>query len=385
MKPATPKRLLIVVTNISQDGGAEIQTLQLAVGLRRAGWEVALVALLRPAVMPAAFAAEGIPFHSLNVRRGLSALLAPLRLARLVRAWRPQVVHAHMVHANLLCRIVRLLAPMPKLVCTLHGTRMYNIDGTGFTLREQAHRITDRLADLTTVVCHGAAVEYASRGVVSAARLRVVPNGVDADVFRPGANSRSDLRSRLGIGEEFLWLSAGRLNGVKAYDNLLRAFHLVRNTHPDAHLAIAGDGDLREPLTGLSRALGLAERVHFLGQCQDLAGWMNAADAFVLASHFEGLALVLLEASACELPIVATRVGGNPEVVDEPRSGLLVEPRQVEALAGAMRRMMAMPDAERAGMGRAGRRGVLARYSLPAVLAHWESLYQELMTENYGQ
>jgi glycosyltransferase involved in cell wall biosynthesis len=331
--------------------------------------------------VPAALAENGIAFESLNMGRPWQALTAPVRLARIVRAWRPRIVHAHMAHASLLCRLTRLVAPMPRLVCTLHGVRMYNVDGTGFAMRERLHRFTDRLADRTTVVCQAAGEEYTRRGVVSPARLRVVPNGIDTDAFRPAPLRRAELRASLGLRDEFLWLSAGRLNGVKAFDQLLHAFHFVRNAWPDAHLVIAGEGDRLAELTALTAELGLTARVHFIGQTSEPADWLNAGDAFVLASHFEGLSLALLEAAACCLPIVATAVGGNPEIVDAPATGRLVPARDSQALAGAMLELTGLPLEQRQEMGRRGRQRVLDHYAFPAILAAWNRLYQELLME----
>ena len=154
--------------------------------------------------------------------------------------------------------------------------------------------------------------------------------------------------------------------------------------HKDAVLLIAGQGSLREKAQSLAEELGIAPKVFFLGVRTDIPDLMNAADAYVMSSAWEGMPMVLLEAGAVGLPVVATDVGGNREVVVDGKSGLLVPSKDPEALARAMVRLMELSPEERRSMGKYGRRHIEENYSLERVVEQWEALYRELMMKKAG-
>jgi glycosyltransferase involved in cell wall biosynthesis len=249
----------------------------------------------------------------------------------------------------------------------------------GARWREWAYRLTDRFANLTTTISQAAVERYVRVGAVPQKRLRFLPNGVDVQRFQPDQNLRTAKRAELRLENHFAWLAVGRLVPAKNYALMLRAFASARN--PNARLIIAGDGLLRPQLESLARQLDISTQVHFLGARIDVMELMNAADAYVMSSDWEGMPMVLLEASATGLPIVATHVGGNAEVVQHALTGLLVPPQQEEALADAMRTVMTLPPAKRALMGRLGRELTSVHYNVECVVDCWESLYWELLNQ----
>jgi glycosyltransferase involved in cell wall biosynthesis len=175
----------------------------------------------------------------------------------------------------------------------------------------------------------------------------------------------------------FTWLTVGSFRDeAKDYDNLLQAF--ARLDAP-GDLLIAGVGPLRAEKEALARRLGVHGRVKFLGLRSDVPRMMQAADAFVLASAWEGLPVVLLEAAASGAPAVVTRVGGNPDVVLDRTTGLVVPPKDPSALASAMREVVALSEAERRAMGRRARAHVEQTFDLERVVEGWERLYVELL------
>lgn len=179
---------------------------------------------------------------------------------------------------------------------------------------------------------------------VESGRLRPIHNGVDTGVFHGGDTVAA--RQRLGLAETQRWLLfVGNLLPVKDPDFLLRAFARIAAACPEARLALAGRGPLRSALEAQAAALGLAERVRFLGplDAAAVADWMRAADLLVMTSRNEGLPNVILEAQACGLPVVATRVGGIHEVVDEPWKGELTPPGDVSAWSAAVLARLAAP------------------------------------------
>jgi len=211
-----------------------------------------------------------------------------------------------------------------------------------------------------------------------AARLRCLPNGVDTDRFLPLAGEDRQLH-RLHAGlppQGFLIGCAARLVPVKRHVDLIDAFALIAPSVPDAQLVLVGSGPLEAELRARAAAAGVADRVHFLGERKDLEALLPLLDAFALASDTEGMSNAVLEAMACGLPVVATAVGGNPEVVVEGETGHLVPARQPDALAFALNALAQDPGRCRA-FGAAARRRAELGFSLRALVMQYEALWQE--------
>ncbi len=369
-------RLLFLSTTMGM-GGADQQLLTIAGGLRARGHEVMIVSLTPLGPMGLEARRLGIATKSLAMRRGVPDPRGLVRLARLVRSWKPDLLHSHMVHANLLARAVRLVAPVPALVSTIHS--IYD----GGRLRMAAYRLSNRLVDQMTIVSQAAADRFIAERIIPSELLRVVPNGVDTERFRNvPPEARESVRRALGIGGEFVWLAVGRFETAKDYPNMLHAFAAVRKRHPQALLLLVGRGSLQPETEALARTLKLADGVRFLGVRRDVAEVMSAADGYVMSSAWEGMPIVLLEAAAAGLPIVATRVGGNQEVVQDERTGFLVPSRDSEALARAMLRLMELTESERRALGQRGYEHVRTHYGVSQAVRRWEELYGEVLSRD---
>lgn len=366
------RKLLLLATSLDY-GGAESQTACLATKLKTRGWKVQVVSMLPPRAYAEELAAAGIPVNSLGMRRGVPDPRALFRLVRILRHIRPLVLHSHMVHANLLARLARLLASVPVLVCTAHSIN------EGGRRREMAYRLTDFLCDITTQVSRAGLERYVQIGAVPSHKIRFIPNGVDASRFRPDREARIRLREDIKLEEYFTWLAVGRFDYAKDYPTMLHAFSRVIRENPTSILLIVGQGPLRPKIERLAIELGIKEAIRFLGVRSDIPELMNAADAYVMSSAWEGMPMVLLEAAATGLPIVATNVGGNSELVLDGQTGFLVPPRDPQALAEAMLCLMRLPYEIRQSMGQAGRTHVEAHYDLERVVDQWEALYCELL------
>jgi glycosyltransferase involved in cell wall biosynthesis len=374
-----PCRVLLVLTGISTDGGAEVQTVELAVRLKRRGWDVSLVSMLPIEAVPPVLTSAGIAVESVNIRSGMDAAAGLVRLAGIFRRRRPQIVHSHMTHAVLAARLARVGARVPVVIGTLHGLHMYNVSGGGHRLRELMHRATDGLSDLTTVVCDAALEYYRETKAAPARKIRLVVNGVDCQRFRPDPALRAAVRADLQLGGEFVWLSVARLDPVKDHNTLLRAFALVAKAQTGSVLLVVGGGGLLKELETLADELGVGAQVRFLGSRRDVAELWNAADAGVLTLRFEALPLTLLEAGASGLPVVATNVGGCSMVVAEGQTGLLAPVGDCRALAEAMLRIERMGELDRLCMGTAARERVLTHYSFESVVEQWEEIYRSML------
>jgi glycosyltransferase involved in cell wall biosynthesis len=366
-------RILLLSTSMGM-GGADSQLLSAAREMRFRGHDVLIVSLTPLGPMGLEARTGGIPTESLELRRGVPDPRGLIRLVRLVRSWRPDVLHSHMVHANLLARALRLFVRVPAMVSTIHN--IYE----GGRLRMAAYRVSNGLVDHMTIVSQAAADRFVSDGIVPRSLLTVVPNGVDTDRFRRvPAGTRESLRRSMRLDREFVWIAVGRFEIAKDYPNMLRAFASVRERHPETVLLLVGRGTLQAESEALARALGLGEAVRFLGVREDVPELMSAADAYVMSSAWEGMPMVLLEAGAAGLPIVSTAVGGNEEVVRDRESGLLVPPRDSDELGRAMLRLMELPEAQRRSMGERGREHVRTHYGLSRVVERWEGLYREVL------
>jgi glycosyltransferase involved in cell wall biosynthesis len=207
-------------------------------------------------------------------------------------------------------------------------------------------------------------------------RVRTIRNGVSTERF--GRTVRADARAGLGLFQNTIAVgTVGRLEEVKDHGTLLRAFGLVARQNPRAVLLIAGDGPLRSQLERTVQELGLDARVRFLGHRPDVERVLAALDVFVLSSISEGLSNTILEAMACGVPVVATRVGGADELIVENETGLLAPARQPETLATAIATLV-NDEAARLRMGVAAGERARAKFSLAGMLTAYESLYTEL-------
>lgn len=366
--------LAFVVTGLAY-GGAETQLVRLALRLKARGWEVSVVSMTPPRAYVEELEKAGISVHSLEIHRKLPDPRPVLRLARFIRSLEPDIVHSFMVHANLLARLIRPVVSVPVLICSARSTY------EGGRFRELLYRLSDSLCDLTTQVSQAGLERYIRVGAVPENKIRYIPNGIDADLFSPDPEARKHMRGELEIESAFVWVAVGRFDPPKDYPNMLRAFSRVNQDNQDTLLIIVGDGPLRPGIEELAQDLGLKDCVRFLGIRRDIPELMNAADGYVISSSWEGMPNVLLEASATGLPIVATDVGGNREVVKDGETGFLVPPKDPEALARAMLNLMDISGEDRKQMGEAGRKYIEARYSLDRVVVMWEDLYKEFLAE----
>ncbi len=233
----------------------------------------------------------------------------------------------------------------------------------------------DRIVAPThSIVDHVVADENADR-----TRCRTIPNGVDTNLFRPAdAERRHALRAELGFADTDVLIGiVASFTPVKRHVDLLDAFAEVKRTHSTARLVLIGDGPLRDAVRSQIAQLGLGDNVTLLGPRSDVDRILPALDVFVLSSNTEGLSNAILEAQACGLPVVATAVGGNPDLVHAGKTGWLVPPESPAELAHALGEAIAQPQTVRA-FGANARAHVLREHSVDAMALAYENLYREL-------
>jgi len=361
----------IAIPGLDRIGGAERQAMLLAGGLRNRGWRVTVIALSGTGGASAAeLQNAGVSFFSLNMRKGLADPRGWVRLNRWLWRTRPDLIHAHLPHASWLARWSRLAAPVPVVVDTLHSS------STGRLGRKIGYLCSRWLPDHVTAVSQATAASHLAARMVGQDELTVLENGIDLQEWRPDSGARARLRHGLAVADEFLWLAVARLDAVKDFPTLLAA---MKRLPQNARLAILGDGPLRGELVAMAGQFGIEHRVRFVGFETDVKRWMQAADGFVLASRFEGLPMVLLEAGACALPAVATDVPGTREVIVNGKTGFLARAGDPAALAAGMTRLMTAPLSARHAIGAQARRHLLEHFSIECVLDRWDQLYVELL------
>ncbi len=290
------------------------------------------------------------------------------RVAREIRRLRPHVVHTRNWSA-LDGLIAARLAGVRNIVHGEHGWGVDDPDGLN-PKRIRVRRFLSRWVREYTCVS-AAMVPWLEHTVRVGRPVTQIYNGVDPDVFRPGPGGR--VQEELGTPPgAFVAGIVGRLDPIKDHPTLLRAFARVRERHPDAVLLVVGDGPERE---SLERAAG--DGVRFLGNRLDAPDVLRALDVFVLSSRNEGISNTILEAMATGLPVVATRTGGNPELVVDGSTGRLVPVGDVTAFADRLLAYLADPDLRRAH-GAAGRERVLERFTIERMVASYETVYQRV-------
>ncbi len=343
-------------------------------GLAKRGWRVSVITLSGTGDdAKEQLESTGIDFLSLHMRKGLADPRGWIQLHRWIKLNRPDVVHAHLPHASLLARWSRIATPVRVLVDTIHSP------ATGRVARKVGYRVSAVLPDAVTAVSCAASETWLTSGMVNEEKLAIVPNGVDLDHWKSDRNARDAMRRELRLSEEFLWLAVGRLDPVKDHATLLRAFSKLSS---NARLVIAGEGPLKSRLNSLVKTLALGDRVSFPGFQIDVLRWMRAADGFVLSSRWEGLPMALLEACACELPVVITDIPGARELLSDAHSIPVAAAGDPDSLAAGMNAVMCLPEMARRELGRRMRQSVVEKFSLDAVLNRWEELFCALLERN---
>jgi glycosyltransferase involved in cell wall biosynthesis len=291
---------------------------------------------------------------------------------RFLREFQPDLAHSHSFHANLATRLLKLCIPSLRVLSSVHN--VYE----GGWLRMLAYRLTDFLSCRTTAVSNAVADGFVAAKAIPMQKCIVILNGIELAEFSPSALRRAGMRTAMGVRQEFIWLTAGRMAPAKDYPNLLKAFRRVLQARPDARLWIAGEGGGREAaaIQILAAESGLGEAVLWLGLRRDINTLLDAADGFVLASAWEGMPLVVGEAMAMEKPVVATDVGGVRELTGS--LGTIAVPRDSGALAQAMLETMERTEEDRRAVGRAARERIACDFSMDARADDWEALYRKL-------
>jgi glycosyltransferase involved in cell wall biosynthesis len=303
-------------------------------------------------------------------RQGRVDLWPWRRLAAYVRRERVDVLHAHMFGSNVWGTLIGRVARVPVVIAHEHT---WSFEGE--PLRRLLDReLIGRFSDAFIAVSRADQRKMIEIERIPAERIRFIPNGIAPTAPAAGR----DVRAELGVGSGPLIGAIGTLRAQKAYDVLIRAAASLREKHPGLHVVIAGGGPERERLDALIGELGLSDVVLMLGRRLDVPNILAALDVAVCASNFEGSPLAVMEYMEAGLPIVATRVGGVPDLIDDGVHGLLVQPGEPLELAGAIDELLR--DRPRAAaLGARARERRRREFDLDVMVHNMQALYEELL------
>ena len=369
-------RVLLLTDETDQPDGIAVATrrwVETAISLDRTGCRVFLATLRGFGPLNEQVRAAGIDTFSLRCTSVVRVPGAIWRTTRYIRREKIDVIHGNEVIPALVGSLAGLLARRGHRIYVRHHT-------TSSRKHSLASWLVARLASTTLGVSQAVGDHARRLDRTSAGRVRVVPNGVAPPRVVP-AQDVAAVRERLGIGGgDKLVVTVARLRAEKGIDCLLRASALLPELGVGrVHVVVVGSGPEEPNLRRLASELG-TERIHFAGHQDDVVPWLAAADLFVAPSHREAAPLAVLEAMACGRAVVASRVGGLPEAVSDPETGLLVASGDPEALARAIARLLS-DDGLRDRMGAAARRSFEESFTIDRMAEGWAAMYREVLPE----
>lgn len=366
-------RVLMFIQSLEL-GGSETQCVEVACQLAREGYSVTVGCLWTHGPLEKRLAAAGVRCVVFPVPGTLlrpNAILQMLKLTAFIRKERFSVVHTNDLYSNLFALPAAWLARVTVIISSRRDMSRW------WWYTPARRKILRRIQGLSTwVLVNSEAVrqDLIARDGFDPERIVVIYNGIDSEKFtRPKANRRQVLPG-VSRDSKTIVMVANMHAGAKGHGDLIEAARTVKEKFPESRFLLAGDGEMRPFFEDQVRALGLGEMFVFLGHRADIPQLLSCCDIGVLASKSEGLPNAVLEYLAAGLPVVATAVGGVPEIIENEVHGLLIPPENPEALATAILRLLEDPQL-RASLGKAGQERVQTRFTFPAVLESLRQVY----------
>jgi len=378
-------RVLHLITRLDKGGSAE-DTLLAVKGLDKIKFEVTLMS--GPVEDPGQDREKEIEESGIRhiftpeLVRDVSLfkdLKAFLKIYRVLRKEKFDIVHSHTSKAGFLGRLAAKLSGVPISIYTPHGHVFF---GYFSPLKTKIFILLEKLAspltDKITALTNGEKEDYLSHKIAGERRLVVICSGVDLNKFKElPSDEKLKIKKELGIPESSLLVgTVGRLVPVKGPEFLIEASKIILTKYPDSYFIFAGDGPLRQSLEMKARRMGVRENIIFLGWRDDVPRIISILDVFVLPSLNEGMGRVLVEAMALRKPIVASRVGGIPDLVAHGKNGFLVPPQDPRELAKFIQ-LLLEDRGKREEMGSAGQE-MISNFSKERMIEDTEKLYEEL-------
>jgi len=361
-------------------GGTEKMFIQFLPFLSAARYNPLVCCLKGPGVLSHELRERNIEVEYLNMPKGpgllifLDSLRAIIILVILMKKRKIDIVHSYLFRANILSRIAARLAGVPIVVSSMRGIEV---------TREcplLLERLTSFLIDKFTAVSDAVKTYIIRKARINPRKIVTIRNGIALNRTRVEPIEREEF----GLNPDVAIVGmVARLAKEKGHEYFLSAAKIVVTEYPKVHFLIVGDGPQRQKLACLATELGLRDKISFIGYRADVFRILTLFDIFALSTLWEGLPTVILEAMAMSKPVVATNVGGNPEVVLDGTTGFLVPARDPEILAERIVRLL-RDESLRRRMGEEGRRRVEEEFTIERMVEETESLYEELFFQKRG-
>jgi len=361
-------RILYLINGLTV-GGAEIITIDIANEMAAKGHKVCLAHILDKNELKNRIDSSVEVISLCGVKSFFSLFKATIKFGKIIKEFKPDIVHANMFHANIIARISRIFHTIPKLICSAHS------NNEGGSLRMLTYRMTDFLSDINTNVSEKAIEHFVNNKWFSKKKSICVYNGINVNIFKPDENTRNLYRSKYSIKpEDFLFLYVRRLTKIKDVSTLLNAFQIVSTQKENVKLLIVGEGEEKTNLENQSKELGIENLVTFAGKQNDTWNYYNAADCFVLTSSWEGFGIVLVEAMSCGLPVLATNAGGCAEIIND--NNYMIEVGDFRTLSD---KMLSISRLDSASLSKIKEHNIIRAgdFSIETILDKWMNVYNK--------
>lgn len=373
MKTRKPEKIIYLITDL-RIGGAQRVLSNILPHLDRRKFDPIVVCLFAgEGPIAEEITKTGIPVIDLQMMNKID-VFAVWRFYKLLNREKPSILHSALFHANILSRVVGRLAKVPVIITWRHNINLGN------DLREWVKKATSKLDDCVIVVSNAVKEREINASGANNKKVIVVYNGIDTSLYRKLNNGeRRKGRNLWGIPENtYLIGSVGRLHFQKGYEILLHAFKRIKRIIPNAWLMIVGEGELRKYLEETAQNLEISDYVVFTGTVTHISEILGILDVFVLSSRWEGFPLVILEAMASQLPVVATCVGGVPEIISNNHTGYLIQPNSVEDIVNMLTKIYQDINlADR--IAKAGREKIKSEFDVIQIADQIQNLYTDLL------
>lgn len=356
-------KILFLITSVDI-GGAEMQLLYLAKSLEKRGHKCFVVSLCEPKVIVEKFTSIGIRVYSLGMKKSIPNVCTIFRFSEILKKHEPNIIHSHMIHANLYARFARLFYKF-KLINTAHSV----YEG-GVTLNS-VMKYTNMFCDMVTHVSKEGLEEYRKKGLVTHKKSMFIRNSVDVSMLESAPYSIRKINLTL----KFVFV--GRLENVKGIENLIKAVYICK--HQDIHLTIIGGGSLRYVLIELADELGVSNKIKFAGAVDNVTELLPRFDVFILSSFYEGMPISVLEAMASGLAIISTRVGAIPDLIHHNVNGYIVGESSPENIANGISWAIKNKRKCLVKMGKISKGVIMEKYSSDVISGVWEAIYTRII------
>lgn len=360
-------KIAYIITGLEL-GGAETITLNIANKFIEKGHNVIII-YLTGEIAKEHNIHPSITLFPLRMKKNFRDLYKALCMTKnILDDFKPDVVHGNMFHANLFIRLLRSFSSsIPRLISTEHSN---NIESN---LRMVLYRLTDSFSDVNTNVSAFATNHFIEKKAFSKKKSITVYNGICLDRFVLDYKKRISVRTQLSIkDDDFLFINVGRLSLAKDHSTLLKAFQILNKNYNNTKLIIVGDGHLKSELERKKAELGLIDKVYFTGARSNVEDYYNASDCFVLSSVWEGFGIVLAEAMACQLPVIATESGGCLEVVKN--KDFIVPIKNPLLLSNKMMEILKMSTEQRIQLGLQNKNQA-SNFDINKIVDIWQKIY----------